>query len=245
MNGIFYFSSTGNSLYIAKRIKDKLDGEIIYIPKYQGNGSEFDKIIIVSPIYSYGLPVHTYDFLLNVNNDTPTYIVLNYGGMTGGADWFIYNLAKDNGKNIIGIYTMKMPENFTLTFTVPSFYCNASLKKAPKAVDKIIAKIASGEKSAPKKAKTREDKYYLNKSNWHLIAQDFSANENCVKCGKCIDICPVQNISFENNTIKFADKYVACLGCYHRCSQKAIIYKGRTKKDRYFNPNVNENEIGK
>ena len=29
MNGIFYFSSTGNSLYIAKQIKEKLDGEII------------------------------------------------------------------------------------------------------------------------------------------------------------------------------------------------------------------------
>lgn len=245
MNGIFYFSSTGNSLYIAKRIKDKLDGEIIYIPKYQGNGSEFDQIIIVSPIYSYGLPVHTYDFLLNVNHNTPIYIVLNYGGMAGGADYFTYNLAKDNGKNILGVYTLKMPENYTLTFTVPSFYCNSTLKKAPKAVDKIISKIKSGEKSAPKKAKTHEDKYYLNKSNWHLIAHDFSANEDCIGCGKCVEVCPVQNISIEEGIVKFADKCVACLGCYHRCPQKAIIYKGKNKKDRYFNPNVNENELGK
>ena len=245
MNGIFYFSSTGNSLYIAKRIKEQLDGEIIYIPKYQGDGSEFDKIIIVSPIYSYGLPVHTYDFLLNVNNDTPVYIVLNYGGITGGADYFAYNLAKENGKNILGVYTMKMPENFTLTFTVPSFYCNSTLKKAPKAVDKIIAKIANEEISAPKKTKTQEEKYYTNKSNWHHLADDFSANENCVKCGKCVDVCPAQNISIEDGVVKFADKCIACLGCYHRCPQKAIIYKGRNKKDRYFNPNVDENELGK
>lgn len=245
MNGIFYFSSTGNSLYIAKRVKDTLDGEIIYIPKYQGDGSEFDKIIIVSPIYSYGLPAHTYDFLLNINNTIPTYIILNYGGMTGGADWFAYNLAKEHGKNILGVYTMKMPENFTLTFTVPSFYCNSTLKKAPKAIDKIISKIASGEISAPKKAKTKEEKYYTNKSNWHHLADDFSTSENCVKCGKCVDVCPVGNIALENGVIKFADKCVACLGCYHRCSQKAIIYKGKNKKDRYFNPNVDENELGK
>lgn len=62
MNGIFYFSSTGNSLYLSKRIKSKLGGKIIYIPNYQGDASEFEKIIVVSPIYSFGLPVHTYNF---------------------------------------------------------------------------------------------------------------------------------------------------------------------------------------
>ena len=61
MNGIFYFSSTGNSLYLAKKIQSELNGNVIYIPNYKGNGSEYDKIIIVSPVYSFGLPVHTYD----------------------------------------------------------------------------------------------------------------------------------------------------------------------------------------
>ena len=48
MNGIFYFSSTGNSLYLSKRIKSKLGGKIIYIPNYQGDASEFEKIIVGS-----------------------------------------------------------------------------------------------------------------------------------------------------------------------------------------------------
>ena len=42
----------------------------------------------------------------------------------------------------------------------------------------------------------------------------------------------------------FADRCVACLGCYHRCPQKAIVYKNRKKKDRYLNPNIRESEIG-
>lgn len=33
--GILYFSSTGNSLYISKKIKEKLGGEIKYIPNYK------------------------------------------------------------------------------------------------------------------------------------------------------------------------------------------------------------------
>ena len=61
MNGILYFSSTGNSLNIAKKLKERLGGKIVYIPKYQGNGSEFEKIFLVTPIYSYGMPKHVYD----------------------------------------------------------------------------------------------------------------------------------------------------------------------------------------
>ena len=64
MRGILYFSSTGNSLYLAKRIREKLPGRILYLPDYAGDGSEFDEIVLVSPVYSYGLPVHTYDFFL-------------------------------------------------------------------------------------------------------------------------------------------------------------------------------------
>lgn len=122
MNGIFYFSSTGNSLYLSKRIKSKLGGKIIYIPNYQGDASEFEKIIVVSPIYSFGLPVHTYNFLLNVNSNSKIYVVLNYGGMAGGADVFTYNYAKENNKNILGVFKMLMPENYTLTFSTPSIY---------------------------------------------------------------------------------------------------------------------------
>ena len=51
MNGIFYFSSTGNSLYIAEQIKNELGGEIRYIPKFAGDVNTYDKIIIVSPIH--------------------------------------------------------------------------------------------------------------------------------------------------------------------------------------------------
>ena len=48
-----------------------------------------------------------------------------------------------------------------------------------------------------------------------------------------------------DNKIVFADGCVACLGCYHRCTQKAIVYLKKKKKDRYINPNIDENLIGK
>lgn len=245
MNGILYFSSTGNSLHIAQRLKSVIGGEIKYIPNYNGDGSEFKKIILVTPIYSYGMPTFVYDIIPKLNKITEIIIIQNYGGMVGGADYYIYLYAKESNLNIKAVYKIKMPENFTTTFTVPKFYLNIVLKGANKRIDKVIKQIESCNYIIPKKCKTKKDLYLKNKSNWHLLSKDFSTTENCIKCGKCVSVCPSKNIRHENGKIIFLDKCVACLGCYHRCPQKAIVYKGNRKTDRYVNPNINENNIGK
>lgn len=245
MTGILYFSSTGNSLYIAKKIKDKLGGKLIYIPNYNGTGSEFERIILVTPIYSFGMPCHVFDLLPRLDRQKELIIIQNYGGMIGGADYYVYNYALENKLNIQSIYTIKMPENFTLTFTMPKFYLKSVLKGADKYIDKVIAKIINGEVFIPRKKRTKEATYLKNKSNWHLIGERFSVTNDCVKCGKCIRICPVQNISMQDSNIAFADHCVACLGCYHRCPNKAIVYLDKKKKDRYVNPYIDENLIGK
>lgn len=84
MIGILYFSSTGNSLYIAQKIQDQMGGQIKYIPNYNGNGSEFEKIILVTPIYSYGMPTFVYDIIPRLNKATELIIIQNYGGMEIG-----------------------------------------------------------------------------------------------------------------------------------------------------------------
>ncbi len=245
MTGIFYFSATGNSLYISQKIREKMGGKIIYIPTYMGNGNEFDKIIVVSPIYSSGLPVHVYDFLPRLDNERELFIVLNYGGMVGGADYFVYAYSRQKGLNVKGIFALKMPENYTLTFTVPKFYLKRVLNSADKRIDRVISKITCDEPTLPRKKKTKEKIYYKNKANWHLIGERFWVSEDCIGCGKCIGLCPAQNISMENGKITFGNACVACLGCYHRCPQKAIRYLRKKKKDRYINPCIDEKLIGK
>ncbi len=245
MVGILYFSSTGNSLYISKKLKEEIGGKIIYIPNYTGSGSEFEKLIIVTPIYSFGMPKHVYEMLPKLDKSKELIIVQNYGGMIGGANYLIYQYCLENGLNIKSVYTIKMPENFTITFTVPRFYINSTLKKADNRIFKVATKIKNSEYEVPKKKRTKIQTYLKNMSNWHIIGENFVVNNDCVKCGKCVKICPVKNISLGSEGIKFSDKCVACLGCYHRCPQKAITYKNNKKKDRYINPNILDNEIGK
>ena len=244
MNGILYFSSTGNSLHVAQRIQKSLTGELRYIPAYKGNGSEYEKIIIVTPVYSYGLPVHVFD-LLPALGGRDVYIILTYGGMLAGADRLAYEYAYENGLNVKGVYAVKMAENFTLTFSTPGFYNKLMLHASVGKIKKIVAAIAANEENIPDEKKTKRQQHETNKANWYLIAKDFSITEDCIQCGKCVNLCPSGNISLKDGKITFGESCVACLGCYHRCPKKAIQYMNRKKLDRYFHPEVKENDLGK
>lgn len=243
--GILYFSGTGNSLYIAKRIQAAIGGEIKYIPNYNGTGSEFDKIVLVTPIYSFGMPKYVYELIPKLDRMVPIVVVQNFGGMIGGADYLMYEYCSKNGVNLQSLFLLQMPENFTTTFTVPELYIKRVLNNAEKRIDKIIEDIKNKNYVLPSKKKTKEGMFLKNYSNWYKVAQNFVVNDKCLKCQKCVSICPAKNIILDDGKIKFGTKCIACLGCYHRCSQKAILYKNHKKKDRYVNPNINENDIGK
>lgn len=246
MLGILYFSSTGNSLHIAKQVQNSFGGKVLYIPNYLGNGSEFERIIIVTPIYSFGMPKNVLELLKNLNKTTEIIVIQNYGGMVGGANYLFYDYAKNKfGLNVVSMYLIKMPENFTLTFTVPKFYLNSVLKKSGAKINKVINQIKNNEFVLPKPTKTKEKTYLKNLNNWHLIGENFCATNKCTKCLKCVELCPAKNISFNGEHIVFGSNCEACLGCYHRCPNKAIKYKNKNKKYRYVNPNVVESDIGK
>lgn len=245
MDRIFYFSSTGNSLYIAKRIGERFGASPAYIPKVKERAIEADRITVVSPIYSFGLPVHVYDFLTELKTKAKLYVVLNYGGTVSGADRLTYDLCAAHGLDVRAVFTVKMVENFTLDFTVPKFYGAMTLKKAPARIDAVIDRIERGEAFSPKTKTDKRAVYEKNKSNWFEIGRRFTVSDDCVLCGKCVAVCPAGNISVQAGKIVFGEKCVACLGCYHRCPKKAIRYRNRHKKDRYICPLIDEAEIGK
>lgn len=247
MTGIFYFSGTGNSLWLAKQIKEQLGGEIRYIPEWSGDISVYDRLIIVCPVYSFGLPLPVFDFMSKIGSNAPLWIVMNYGGAAGSAAKFAYNHAKSCGLNVKQVYTMKMPENFTAVFSTPLIapYNKIQLKKAPKKIGKIIESIRNGEEKAFASDKADSHKLYNeNKSNWGKMGERFSVSDACTMCQKCVKNCPADNIAVKDGKITFGSKCVVCQACYHRCPVQAIMYMNKPNKMPYFNPDVPENEMG-
>ena len=245
MTKVFYFSSTGNSLYAAKRIAEALEGEILYIPNYGGEEIEADRVVIVTPEYALGLPIPTVDFMKKLKTSAPVYLVLTYGGAVMGADREAYDEAKEAGLDVRAVHTLKMVENFTVFFTVPKGYIKRTMRKAPPKLDAIIGGIRNNEAFEPKKKKGGRRDSEKMRDGWRQMGEKLHVTDACVKCGKCVSLCPVNNIELTEDGIRFKNACIACLGCYHRCPQKAIKFAKFKKKFRYFCPLARESELGK
>jgi flavodoxin len=81
---LFYFTGTGNSLYVAKRI----EASPISIPQAVHDADKHykdDAIGVVCPVYGHEMPQMVKDFLKNATFETDYfYLVLTYGHVHGG-----------------------------------------------------------------------------------------------------------------------------------------------------------------
>ena len=61
----------------------------------------------------------------------------------------------------------------------------------------------------------------------------------CIHCGKCAEVCPVGDITFDDTPVwKNDSSCTCCLSCYHHCPVHAINY-GRITRRRgqyYYKP---------
>jgi MinD superfamily P-loop ATPase len=76
------------------------------------------------------------------------------------------------------------------------------------------------------------------------MAKNFVVGNDCIKCKKCIRICPVENIKMVGDNIIFDEHCECCLAYIHLCPKEAINYGEKTiGKKRYINPNINIEEM--
>ncbi len=248
-SGIFYFSSTGNSLDISNNLSNFIESDIFFIPKTKVQVLEqYERIIIVTPIYSFGLPIPVKNFIDNIKSytDKQYFCILHYGGFSGNAEFFTQEFFKSKGIPLKAIYKMKMPVNFTIVANTPQFLINKTLKKEKVRVEKIAQNILLGKNKVVRKNlfSFLDNAHVKNSKAWSELAQGFIISDTCVSCGYCTTICTQKNIELHDSKPSFGHNCVACLACYQRCPNSAINYGEKTLgKPRYKNPNVDFNTM--
>jgi MinD superfamily P-loop ATPase len=76
-----------------------------------------------------------------------------------------------------------------------------------------------------------------------LMDYGFYANEDCIGCGTCEKICPVDNIALVEGTPVWQHNCEQCFACLQWCPQSAIQF-GDTEGDiRYHHPDVDVSDL--
>lgn len=264
---IYYFSGTGNSLYIAKELAKKTEGVLIPVSSVTGSESirsEADAIGIVFPVYYNELPVIIKKFAQKIEvNGKYVFAVCNYGGAAGKSLIALKRIFDDRGVMLSAGFGVHMPQN---AFHKPWEKKEKVYTQAAARIDFISTKVNLRSKGM----------YYTNipleimmrlmhpvirlacikdfskrtgisgdmplDQLVYRLDSSFAAGEACTGCGTCERVCPVGNIRLEKGRPVWLGSCENCLACYNWCPSKAIT-GGVSKDYLYRNRDIKANEI--
>ena len=124
---IFYFSGTGNSRFIAKRIQEKTGDEMYSLneaikQKKFFSGKTPETAVFVVPAYAWRIPeiVETWIRKSKFDIGMKAYFVMTCGDGIGNAAKYARKLCEDKVFIYMGCAGILMPENYLAMFRVPS-----------------------------------------------------------------------------------------------------------------------------
>ncbi|MCF0192923.1 MAG: 4Fe-4S binding protein [Prevotella sp.] len=175
------------------------------------------------------------------------YVVMTCGDDCGKTFHYLRKTTDRLGISIAGAFSVKMPESYVgLPFMDVDKKDKEQQKiaEARKRVPQIAAAIKAGKRGV---YEVHEGACAYLKSKiiggffHHVLITDktFSVNADaCIGCGKCVEVCQVDNMTLSSArkpTWKHTDRCLTCLACYHICPRHAISFNGMTKgKGQYF-----------
>lgn len=252
---VYYFSGTGNSTFVATTISNFLGLKLGFIPEIDVNQPDDpeERVILVFPIYSWGVPPLVSNFIKEMNpsfwnriNELGLNVdcVMTCGDEVALAPEQIQKDFSNVGIKLNSIWSVIMPNNYVLLpgFDVdPKEVEQSKLNNCEGRILEISQGLSRGDRRIDV---TRGTIPWIKTSlifplfkRWGIFPKKWHFTDSCIKCGKCAKICPMVNISLQNGHPIWGKKCCSCLGCYHVCPVHAVAYgKETNKKGQYLFP---------
>ena len=246
---IFCFSGTGNSRYIARRFAEALQDTIIDLNakiKAQDNSliQTGQDVIVVVPTYAWRIPRVVSEWLTKtqLTSAERIWFVMDCGSEIGNAAKYNRQLAAQLRLIYMGTAQVVMPENYIALFSAPEkAEAQAILRKALPTLNQGAVWIAEG-KPFPEKRVTCLDRLksgLVNRVFYQFVirAKPFYSTEACTGCGRCVELCPLNNIHLAERHPHWGNRCTHCMACICGCPAEAVEYGRRSQgKVRYWCP---------
>lgn len=254
---ILYFTGTGNSAFIAKRIAEKTgDTAVDVFPMIRENDygklSSSRPFVVVCPTYGWQIPHVLGNWLkkTRLSGSRKLYFVMTCGDGIGNAGGYAKRFCEKKGMEYMGCGKVVMPENYVAMFPVPDrTEAERIIGKAIPQADQIAEHIRKGN-PLPKAEISLLDRFLstvVNPVFYKLFvhAGKFRTTERCTGCGACVRLCPLSNIRLEDGSPVWGSDCTHCMACICRCPEQAIEYgKASLGKPRYQCPGAGEENRG-
>ena len=243
---IYYFSATGNSKAVAEMLASRLSDKVtditplLFRPSVEYALGAEESLGFVFPIHGWSLPSVIRKFFnkLTVTGYRQQYVyfVVTCGDDIGIADRHIRQ-AMPAGLSLSAGYSVTMPDSYVC---LPGFDVDSDevrhrkFAQLPSRLNEIADSIS---------ARRAVMDVHHGSFAWiktkvlgavfrrYMLHDDklFHTVGVCGGCGTCVVVCPLNNISFEENRPRWNGKCIGCLACYHHCPIRGIRYGHRTR----------------
>lgn len=252
---IFYFTGTGNSEYVARKIQSLIQDDLVSLNDLMKSGGKgpFNSeqpLIFVCPTYAWRLPRVVDETIRNslFTGNKKAYFVMTCGEDIGNAEKYIRDLCLEKQLTFMGVTPVVMPENYITMYSAPEKgKIETLIKEAQPIIKKMANDIQLGQsfKSGEIRFTDHLKSGLVNSAFYPIFvkAKGYYATDACVNCGKCENLCPLNNIQMEKGKPVWANHCTQCMACICGCPVVAIEYKNKTQgKNRYWCPEEKEFE---
>lgn len=243
---VLYYSGTGNSKFIAKCIASALETDCLNLNeriKAEDTSSvqTEENVILVTPTYAWRIPHIVSDWLEKVDlvSAKRIWFVMDCGSEIGNAAVYNRQLAAQKQLQYMGTAQIIMPENYIAMFNAPrNEQAQSIVEQAEPALQRVLAQFKAGQEFSPPRDNLY-DRFMSGPVNpafyrFFVKADAFRATDACIGCGKCVELCPLNNIHLENGKPVWGKNCTHCMACICYCPKEAIEYGKKSRgKPRY------------
>jgi len=179
---------------------------------------------------------------INFNGNNKVYFIFTSGGYCGSAKVQAKLFSLKKNLRFLGCSEFVMPRNYVANNRYAmddEEVIYSKISKANKKINPVVEAIKN-----ERKLKSRHVWLFETLiiapfapiwTKYKLIAKDFYSTEECVGCGICEKVCPLNNIEVISKKPEWGESCTHCMACISKCPKKAIEYGNLTQgKMRYL-----------
>lgn len=252
---IFYYTGTGNSLWVARKIADELgEAELFSISNFKDEHKEINSEIVglVFPVYIWGVPAPVIRFVNTLTGLQPDYIfaIAVNGGQVANTLVQLKKIMTKHSLTLSAGFEITMPSNYIpWGGPGPKEKQNKRFELAKEKISRIAVRIKEKANMPVEKGPLWQriiftGIYKMSFSRVPKMDRQFWVDEKCNHCEICCKVCPAGNITMNEGKPIWNHRCEQCFACLQWCPKEAIQYGKKTPKyERYHHPEVTLKDV--